>query len=115
MRPCTTSRCELDNLPAFRPGNLRYLDDARGHVARRRVLPDLPLDALAQRIGQLDPVAQPDEKDDPFVVVPFLPDDQAFDHLVEPLDLAVDLRRSDPDSAGIERHIRPPVDDHAVR
>ena len=60
------------------------------------------------------PSRKPDEEHDPLVVVPLLPDDEALQHLVELLDLAVDLRRPDADAAGVQHRVRAPVDDEAA-
>ncbi len=60
---------------------------------------------VATSSSQLCAVGHPHEQHDPGVVVPRLTDGQCFDHLGEPLDLAVDLRGSDPDAAGVQGRV----------
>ena len=60
------------------------------------------------------PSRQPDEQHDALVAFPLLPHRQALEHFRQLLDLAVDLRGADAHAAGIERGIRPAVDDEAA-
>ena len=73
------------------------------------------LDAETGRIAwRVHTIAQPDEQDDPLVVVLPLTDDQALDDLGNLLDLPIDLRRADPHPARVQRRIGSAVDDQAV-
>src|SRR6516162_9806637 len=47
-------------------------------------------------------------------MVPVLANDDRLLHLLELLDLAVDLGRADAHPAWVQRGVRPPVDDHAA-
>src|SRR6266536_1945016 len=109
---------QLDDLAALGARNVAYLHDLRRYVARRGVGADPLLDAVDQRRVEDDAVAQPDEQHHTHVAHlawrPILADDDALHDLVELLDLAVNLGRSDAHAARIERGIRATVDDHAV-
>src|SRR3954465_2465318 len=120
---------ELADFAADRPPDIGHLDDAPRHVVGARMLPDAEANPFLQ--AGIEPVlrAEPHEEHDPDVAVPLLPDHQAFanlpefpplpDHQVfenpgDLLDLPVDLRRPDPNSARIERGVAPAQNDHAV-
>ena len=59
-------------------------------------------------------VAQDDEQHDAHVAVPILGDHEALEHVVERIDLAVDLGGSDAHATGVERRVGATVDDHAA-
>src|SRR4051795_13656894 len=105
---------ELADFAADRPRDIGHLDDAPRHVVRARMLPDAEANPFLQ--AGIEPVlrAEPHEEHDPDVAVPLLPDHHAFDNLRELLDLPVDLRRPDPNSARIERGVAPAQNDQAV-
>src|SRR5450631_844083 len=109
---------EFDDLAALGARNIGDLHDLRRHVPWRRVGADGMLDAVGERVVEHESVAQPHEQHHADVADfpwrPILPDDDALRHLVELLDLPVDLGGADADTAGIERGVRPAVDDHAV-
>src|SRR4051812_42475619 len=105
---------QLDNLAALGAWNVGDLEDLRRHVARGGVVADAALDAIRDFVVHAEAVTQLDEEHDAHVALPVLADDERLDHLLELLDLAVDLRRADPDAARVEHGVRPAVDDDAV-
>src|SRR3546814_357569 len=105
---------ELGDLAALGARDVRDADDPGRDVAGRGALADAGPDALLQGLVQRHAVAQADEQNDAHVILPVLADDQALDHLVQRLDLTVDLGGADPDAARVERRVGAPVDDQAV-
>jgi hypothetical protein len=66
------------------------------------VLADATPDPILKLRRQRGTVPEPHEEHDPLAAVPLLPDGQAFDNVLDLLDLAIDLRRADAYAAGIE-------------
>ena len=115
--PCTTSRTASSTiLLLFVRGMSVTCTIFAGHVARRRVRADVLLDPLDQRVVEREALAQLHEQHDAHVAPspPVLADHEALDHLVELLDLPVDLRGADAHAARIQRRVRAAVDDHAA-
>ena len=52
---------------------------------------------------------QDNEKNDSLIMLPILPDSDAFNYFIKPLHLPVNLGGSDPDTTRIEYRIRAPV------
>src|SRR5690606_5083682 len=105
---------EFHDLAADGARNVPHLDDLRRNVARRGVGADDLANALSQSIVQRQAFAQPHEQHDALVALPALAHGDGFQHFLELLHLAIDLRGADAYAAGVEGGIRTAVDDHAV-
>src|SRR5215831_5933331 len=103
---------QLDDLAALGARNVGNLEHLGGNVARRGIAANLPLDLVDERLVEIDSVAQAHEEDHANIAQlarrPVLTDDEALDHLVELLDLAVDLRGADAHAARVERGVGTP-------
>ncbi len=86
---------QFDDLAGLGAGDGIHLQDAGRHVAGCAVLLYLLADPLAQRLIQLATRLELDEQHHPLVLLPLLADDDALLHLVQLLDIAVDLAGAD--------------------
>src|SRR6185437_2194095 len=112
------SHRELGDLAADRARNVGDLNDLFWHVVRARVRADARADSptklLAQRLALHEAHEQHDAHVVRAVVRHGLADDDALDDLGKLLDLPIDLRRPDPNSARVEGRVASAVDDHAT-
>src|SRR5882762_4456668 len=109
---------ELDDLVRLGARNIGYLHDFRGHVPRGSMGANLVLDLRDQPVFESKSLTELHEQHHAHVADlawrPGLADHERLDHLLQLLDLAVDLGRSDAHAARVEHCIRSAVDDHAV-
>ena len=105
---------QLDDLAALGTWDIRHLDHLGRDMARRGVASHLGADPVDQRLIQPQAFTQSHEQHDTHIVVPALADDQAFEHLIDLLDLAVDLRGTNTHATGIEHRIRASIDDDPI-
>ena len=96
---------ELDDLATLGSRHVRHLNDPCRNMPRCRVFANAFAHAVLEGRRQLQIVAEAHEQYDPLVVVPVLPDDQALQDLIELFHLAVDLRRPDAHTTGIEHRV----------
>ena len=82
---------QLDDLAALGTWDIRHLDHLGRDMARRGVASHLGADPFRSVPSSSRRPSQSDEQHDTHIVVPALADDQASEHLVDLLDLAVDL------------------------
>src|SRR6476620_1921081 len=121
-RVAVMNRSAMDDVPNCQLGNLsadgpRYVVDSNNlprHMMRTGVIPYLSLDPVRQLVRQRHLLPQPNEQNDPHVPLPILPNYKAFNDFRNRLDLAIDLRRPDPDPSWIERGVAPTQNDQPV-
>src|SRR6266705_2226227 len=108
---------ELDDLVRLGARNIGHLHDFRGDVPRSGMGANLVLDLRDQPVFEDKPLAELHEQDHAHIADlagrPGLADHERFDHLLQLLDLAVDLRRADAHAPRVEHGIRSAVNDHA--
>ena len=105
---------ELGNLAGFGARDIRHPGDNRRHVSWRGAGANPIPDIGDQRLIEGFAVAQADKQDNAHIAVPFLPDRDGFLDGIDLLHLAIDLRRTDADAAGIEGRIGSAIDDDAA-
>ncbi len=84
------------------------------HMARCCPASDAGLDRLCQIRIKAGTGGHAHEQDHPNVIVPGLAHDKSFLDLVESLDLAIDFGGADAHPAGVQRRVRPAMDDDAA-
>ena len=105
---------KFHDLAALGARDLRDLNDPGWHVPRRCVLADPASNPILNLGCQRRALLEPDEEDDALVTIPALADDETLDDLVDLFHLAIDLGRSNPNSARVQHGIGATVDDDAT-